>query len=206
MQKSGRKSTPEFRSLVPRALKLIKRIVKWRILVIIFAAGLAWHTWESQWVPTAMIPCYDTYLHDPQKEAMDWQMSHPFMAGLYSGASLGLWPAGYAIPRGCSYVNEGAGIPPWTYTPFAHLAFPAFRAWATLFTALFVWVYAGLLLWAFRPVLSGLLDGWKNRKPSPLLPSKTLPMQHSPDSVESGSTGNRNPASSTSSGKGCPRL
>lgn len=197
MRKSGRKNTPESRSLVPRVLSLIKGIVKWRILIIILAAGFAWHTWESQWVPQAMIPCYGTYTHDAQKEALDWQMSHPFMSGVYSGASLGFWPAGYAIPRGCSYVNEGAGIPPWTYTPFAHLAYPAFRAWATLFTALFVWLYAGLLAWAFRPVLSGLRDGWRNRKSSHLLPSKPLPMQHNRDSAVAGNTGSHNPDSST---------
>lgn len=197
MPKSGRKNTQESRSLVPRVLSLVKGVVKWRILIIILAAGFAWHTWESQWVPHAMIPCYGTYTHDAQKEALDWQMSHPFMSGVYSGASLGFWPAGYAIPRGCSYVNEGAGIPPWTYTPFAHLAYPAFRAWATLFTALFVWLYAGLLAWAFRPVLSGLRDGWKSRRSSHPLPSKPLPMQHNRDSAVAGNTGSHNPDSST---------
>ena len=63
MPKSGRKNTQESRSLVPRVLSLVKGVVKWRILIIILAAGFAWHTWESQWVPHAMIPCYGTYTH-----------------------------------------------------------------------------------------------------------------------------------------------
>jgi hypothetical protein len=98
-----------------------------------------------------MLPCYQDYQHDPYKEALDWQMSHPLWTGVYSGMTLGFWPDGYAIPKGCTYVNEGAGVPPWTYTAFAKAAFPAFRVYATAFTFFFVWLYGAALAWAFRP-------------------------------------------------------
>lgn len=121
----------------------------------------------------------------------------PLYVGRVFRGITGPLASGLCNSEGCSYVNEGAGIPPWTYTPFAHLAYPAFRAWATLFTALFVWLYAGLLAWAFRPVLTGLRDGWKSRKPSRPLPSKPLLMQHNRDSAVAGNTGSHNPDSST---------
>lgn len=200
MRPSGKKSIPE--SLF-RVLRMLKRVLKWRIFVLIMAAGMAWHTWEFQWVPQVMIPCYGQYVNDPQKETLDWQMAHPFMAGVWSGASLGFWPDGYAVPKGCSYVNEGAGVPPWTYTPFAHLAFPAFRIWATLFTALFVWLYAAFLAWAFRPAPTGRPLGWKSlwpRRTHPQAPSST---SLSPDSERHGNTSSPSQDSPTSSENRC---
>ena len=123
----------------------------WRLWAWVFALGFGWHTWATQWVPAYQLPCYQTYVGDFQKEAVDWQMGHPFMSGIYSGMTLGFWPEGYAIPRGCTYVNEGQGIPPWTYSPFARLAFPAFHLYATLFAILFARLYLGFLRYALRP-------------------------------------------------------
>ncbi|WP_143484189.1 hypothetical protein [Acidithiobacillus marinus] len=143
--------------------RIIRRTLKWRLIVLILAVGFAWHTWESAWVPHAMLPCYQEFSHDPYKEALDWQMSHPLWAGIYSGMSLGFWPSGYAIPSGCTYVNEGAGVPPWAYTAFAHAAFPAFRLYATASTFFFVWLYGALLGWALRPAPSYSM-GWKQRR------------------------------------------
>lgn len=152
-------------------LQRIRRAVKWRFIVLLLAAGFAWHTWESAWVPGAMLPCYQDYQHDPYKEALDWQMSHPLWTGVYSGMALGFWPDGYAIPKGCSYVNEGAGVPPWAYTPFAHAAFPAFRVYATAFTFFFVWLYGAVLAWAFRPAPNYSM-GSKWQQVTATLPSK----------------------------------
>jgi hypothetical protein len=161
----------------------LRGLLKWNLLVWCFAAGFAWHTWQSAWVPADMIPCYHTYIGDSHKETIDWQMAHPFWSGIYSGMTLGLWPNGYAIPRGCTYANEGRGIPPWAYTPFAQAAFPAFRVYATGFTFLFVWLYGALLAWAFRPA-PGYTWGLRHSPQSLLHNPSSLPdTGHSQDSV-----------------------
>lgn len=123
----------------------------WRLWAWMLALGFGWYTWDTQWVPAYQLPCYQTYVGDYQKETIDWQMGHPWMAGIYSGMTLGLWPDGYAIPRGCTYVNMGQGIPPWTYSPFARLAYPAFHIYATLFSILFARLYLAFLRYALRP-------------------------------------------------------
>lgn len=161
----------------------IRRLSRWLLFVI--ALGFAAHTWITAWVPEDMIPCYQVYQHDPYKEAIDWQMAHPFWTGIYSGMTLGFWPNGYAIPKGCSYVNEGKGIPPWAYTAFAHAAFPAFRVYASLFTFFFVWLYAGFLVWAFRPA-----PGYRLTLPHQARPSQqALSSSAMPRSQDSGKVG-----------------
>lgn len=163
----------------------LRGLLRWKPIVWVFAAGFAFHTWTSAWVPQDMIPCYQIYAGDSHKETIDWQMAHPFWSGIYSGMALGFWPDGYAIPKGCTYVNEGRGIPPWAYTPFAHAAFPAFRVYATAFTVLFVWLYASVLAWAFRPAPGYRLQ-LKPAKPASPQPPASPDTDHSRDSGSPG--------------------
>ncbi|MBU2785257.1 hypothetical protein HAP93_05650 [Acidithiobacillus ferriphilus] len=98
---------------------------------------------------------------------VDWQMAHPFWTGMLSGVSLGFWPDGYAIPRACTAIDEGMGVPTHLYAHFVALAFPAYRMWAALFVALFAWLYLLALSWAWRRALMWL----RNRKTRRVQPS-----------------------------------
>ncbi len=165
-------------------LRPLRRLIKWRLIVLFLAIGFAWHTWESTWVPGAMLPCYQHFQNDPFKEALDWQMGHPLWTGVYSGMTLGFWPNGYAIPKGCTYVNEGQGVPPWAYTAFAHAAYPAFRLYATAFTFFFVWLYGAVLAWAFRPAPNySMASKWQQVRHRIAPPSE--PHQHGTVSTKS---------------------